>query len=586
MSWSIWSNKRFSAEHNRFGIEVFSMFAGVLYKRKIFHIFSLFLIVNIYASAKTPSLNENCELVETNFEAQQYNVALVLLKRCFANKNSFKPWTLLIRRGIQDIHDGNTKKTKELALFLFNHNLFEKEYYSLLATDYIEEELIVLGTFFEALLKDSEFTRLARIYLSQIRSRQNRGPEALSLLEKNLKEYTNQIDSQFMLGVVSARMGDNKLAIPHLKATVTLQPNHSQALALLFDLERESGNYKNAYEYLAKLQAFEPGNRQNEIRKINLLIAEENYIEAKEVIAALVNTKTLSVEETVQISDSQQQMLLYNSAKRTLNSGLSKFEDNEDLLFALIKLYLLENNTRLAKDLLYKEIVNIDDKPRFKFLQGRIYEQSGNLVTALRIYKELLVLAPESNILLTRLYDLSQSGMPDNAVLNVIYARLTKNRSDYFARTLLAQIFAGNGQTTEAIEQYTRLLILTPMEERADIMSRLSFLYEIQGNTKLENDFARKAFERDSNKPFTLARYGWSLVKTGNIERGLEFLLQSVNNGLRDADTFYQIGYAYHKLGKLREAELQLRQSMIYEKQGIHRESTEILLAEIEKSAM
>jgi len=128
---------------------------------------------------------------------------------------------------------------------------------------------------------------------------------------------------------------------------------------------------------------------------------------------------------------------------------------------------------------------------------------------------------------------------------------LAQNPQDVAARIALAEDLHASGATDRAIAEYEAAVKLSP--GNAVVLNNLAVLYQKKGDPR-----ALQTAERaHSAAPDTAAiqdTYGWVLVETGDVDKGLELLRKSARTLPDVAEVQYHLGAALAKKGEADEA--------------------------------
>ena len=94
--------------------------------------------------------------------------------------------------------------------------------------------------------------------------------------------------------------------------------------------------------------------------------------------------------------------------------------------------------------------------------------------------------------------------------------------------------------------------------------------------------YGKAAFDLAPSNPSIADTYGWALVKAGQTQKGLNILQQASVQAPTVGDIKYHVAYAYHKLGKNKEAVIELKYLLKTVKNFENKKQAEELLSQIE----
>jgi tetratricopeptide (TPR) repeat protein len=136
---------------------------------------------------------------------------------------------------------------------------------------------------------------------------------------------------------------------------------------------------------------------------------------------------------------------------------------------------------------------------------------------------------------------------------------LAQNPQDLAVRIALAEDFHASGATDRAIAEYEAAVKLSPGS--AVVLNNLAVLYQKKGDPRALQT-AERAHSAAPDTPAIQDTYGWVLVETGDVDKGLELLRKSANALPDLAEVQYHLGAALAKKGDADEAR-QLLQKVV-----------------------
>jgi len=130
-----------------------------------------------------------------------------------------------------------------------------------------------------------------------------------------------------------------------------------------------------------------------------------------------------------------------------------------------------------------------------------------------------------------------------------IFARewLSTNPHDHIMRAALADALGQAGKTGAAIAEYELLLDAQPGNVRT--LNNLAVLYHDAADARALPT-AERAFELAPQNPAVLDTYGWLLVQSGKVERGISILSKITGEAASDPTVRYHLAAALFRAGE------------------------------------
>jgi Tfp pilus assembly protein PilF len=116
---------------------------------------------------------------------------------------------------------------------------------------------------------------------------------------------------------------------------------------------------------------------------------------------------------------------------------------------------------------------------------------------------------------------------------------------------------SATGATDRAIAEYESALEASP--GNAVLLNNLAVLYQKKGDTRALA-VAEQAYSAAPGNPAIQDTYGWLLVETGSLDKGLQLLRSSAKALANVPEAQYHLGAALAKKGETNEARRLLEQ--------------------------
>ncbi|HWW74227.1 MAG TPA: tetratricopeptide repeat protein, partial [Pyrinomonadaceae bacterium] len=143
--------------------------------------------------------------------------------------------------------------------------------------------------------------------------------------------------------------------------------------------------------------------------------------------------------------------------------------------------------------------------------------------------------------------------------LALLRPRLKGDASDFEEYLYISSMLMGAGRGTEAVEAARKALALASPEDPAQSTNALIMLSSAQeraGDNKGAEATLRQVLAKDANNPTALNNLGYFLTEHGEkLDEALGMVERAVRAEPQNPSFLDSLGWAYFKLGKLKEAE-------------------------------
>lgn len=139
----------------------------------------------------------------------------------------------------------------------------------------------------------------------------------------------------------------------------------------------------------------------------------------------------------------------------------------------------------------------------------------------------------------------------------VLESWLVQQPQDVPARIALAEYLGASGATERAIAEYEGALKALP--GNAILLNNLAVQYQKQGDARALAT-AEQAYSAAPDNPAIQDTYGWLLVETGSLDKGLQLLRRSAKTLANVPEAQFHLGVALAKKGETAEARRLLEQ--------------------------
>lgn len=335
--------------------------------------------------------------------------------------------------------------------------------------------------------------------------------ESLRLLERARSENPEATRPRLVLANYHLRRGSPQKALRILEET-SEQARSAPAVALLLGrAQLASGQREDAVRTFQELARARP---KLPAVHFNLALAEQANGRLDAARAALLRT--------LELSDGN------HLARATLGQvELRAGRYAEALALA----------DRLAKDL--------PEAPASLVLRGDVALAQGDMATAIKAYQQGFGMAPNSQLLIKLFLAEQRAGRPEDARKRA-ETWLQEHPDDSRVRSLLAASIHQSGDPEKVLGHYEQVLKTNPRNVVA--LNNLAWMYYQRGDDRFL-DLAKRAYDLVPGRPEVADTYGWLLVESGQVERGLTLIEQAYEKAPDNRDIGYHQAAALHRAG-------------------------------------
>ncbi|MDP2904149.1 MAG: tetratricopeptide repeat protein [Methylovulum sp.] len=311
--------------------------------------------------------------------------------------------------------------------------------------------------------------------------------ESKSLLNRviELDEDAEQVlSAKMLLAKIAFDVSDFETSEKIVAEVLTVNPNYIDAKIFQARLLLTKKQYDNAIDLLSKVLWEKPDSEETLILlaqsfaiKGDQKQAEKQFLRVLEINPANLQALTYVYDKALTVKD-------VNYAQEIVEKALKVEPENLMLLERLVKLNLLTNKWDSAKETVQR-ILNSNNpqaKNLAKYLQGKIFQEQGECVKAIELYKELVVnISGNYEVLVNMLRCYESINKKDDmiAFLNDLLAKDSQNIS--------AGIVLGNLLVTNKQFDKSSLLLMNLIEGNKKISELYASLAKVklaQGDNK------------------------------------------------------------------------------------------------------
>lgn len=343
---------------------------------------------------------------------------------------------------------------------------------------------------------------------------------AESALKKAIALKSDFLSAEIDLGNLHLQRKQNAQAEQLFRSVLQRKPNQlSAAKGLLIALlQREAGTQTAEADLLA---AADPDSARAVLAAYYLRTGKpddaERLLNAIPADSKTLDTRQLRLQLTMQRAAAALQSREFDKARDALVSGLDLNPDSADLLLLLAEVELQSQNLASAKKIA-AQLVQAHPKLSQSFeLMGDVAMQERS-PEAVQHYRAAWQKSANERIAHKLYQGLRNNPEEAQTFIGEWIDKLPNSPGAYFFR---GQGKQERGEIKAAIADYETALSFNPVDPRP--LNNLAWLYSEQKDPRaLET--AERAYQSAPENPSVLDTYGWILVQSGQVKRGIEYL--------------------------------------------------------------
>jgi tetratricopeptide (TPR) repeat protein len=383
------------------------------------------------------------------------------------------------------------------------------------------------------------------------------------------------------LGEVLLSAGRTAEAIAAIRRAVAMEPNNTRYLQLLGEALEASGTAdQSVIEELRRLVAQNPGNAGNSQILARALVRAGRVEDAATTLrASITAVKPGPSYESDRLSLQLQLAQIYEDASR-YDDAVAVYEDllkshnikdaplanDRDRHFAVAVLWSIAGIRQRAGQT--KEALAVFDRmrgllpdtdPTADIRKIEFLRLNGNRTEALAGVRAARQRFPDDvSLLRQEASTLAELGRAEEA-LALVRPHLKGNASDFEEYLFMSSLLISAGRGSEAVESARKALSLASADDPGqgnNALIMLSSAQERAGDTKGAEATLRQVLAKDSDNPTALNNLGYFLTEHNEkLDEALGMIERALRAEPSNASFLDSLGWAYFKLGKLKEAE-------------------------------
>jgi tetratricopeptide (TPR) repeat protein len=370
----------------------------------------------------------------------------------------------------------------------------------------------------------------------------------------------------FMLAMVHRAAGDTNNAEAALLKAIELDTNAVAAYSVLAQLYAESGRGAEAVRKLDQALAQAPNNPVALIQKAMLLDRLGQYSQAAETYEKLLTVAPRLVLALNNLAYLYSEHLGKLDRARTLATQACELApDSPQAADTLGWILYRQGDYARAFALVSKAAADLPDEPEIQFHLGMIHCMQGQETEARSALRHALELSqdfPGAQEARQRLAALDAGSDPaDPQAVARLEKLVTQQPRDLISHMRLAQLYSRQGAWDKARAAYEQVLNINPRSVPALIQLAELYAGPLRNPTKALA-LAKEARSLAPEDPHVDRAFGRIAYEAGEHSWAVNLLQESVRKQPDQPDLRYHLGWALYSVGRVTEAQEQMRTAL------------------------
>jgi len=408
--------------------------------------------------------------------------------------------------------------------------------------------------FMAALKVDPKFT-VASLNLARLDEKEGNLEGAKTQYKEILKRQPDHVAALLSLAHVLESEGDPKGALTYVLKAYERNPSNVAPGLYLIRYYLKQGDPLNAMSIARSLKDNASDNPQVLKALGAVQIANKQYSNAIQTYQSLSELEPDSPEPDYLMAKAYFAMGKMSSAKSHLQHSLKHNSDYVLAQLAMVDLEVKAGNIKQALTVAKTIQRKHPDSPLGFQVEGGIQLHEKHYNSAISHYKKALAIR-KSTEAVTNLSNAYVKAGKKKESISLLEGWLKDNPSDIRVNLLLGSTYQAGKENRKAIARYERVLELDP--NNVVSLNNLAWLYHVENNPDALA-YAKRAYQMVPGNPAIADTYGWLLVQTGGVKKGLDILRKAADQAPGILDIRYHHAYALHKSGRNKEARRELK---------------------------
>lgn len=368
---------------------------------------------------------------------------------------------------------------------------------------------------------------------------------ALKWIESAKKANPHSIEPKLLLANAYFMQGDKMKSLSMAREAADAQPEHPLILATLGKVQLANNDLSNATATFRKLVALQPQSAQALVMLAEAQMVNKQPQPAMGSLKSALKIQKDFVPAQVLTAKIQGELKQYDDARKTAKE-------------------LQTQNPKLS--------IGFEIEGDVDAVQGNIKKAESSYSTAFSKGASLSLAA--------KLQRMREQLGQKNA-LEPLDKWLAMEPKDTAARIMLAVAYQTSNETIKAIENYN--IVLQSQPDNVAALNNLAWIYA-EKEDKQAVIYGQKAYELAQQTPAVMDTYGWALVRTGQVKRGVDILKEASIKAPHLLEIKYHLAYGYFKSGDIAMAKKEI--TRLLENPALtDKQSAENLKSEIDKAS-
>lgn len=406
--------------------------------------------------------------------------------------------------------------------------------------------------FEKALKVDPKFTT-AYMELAQLALQEKKPAVARENYQKVLKTTPNHLGAMLAMGRLADSEGDRAGAISWIEKAKKANPDSIEPTLLLSNAYFLKGDKMKALSMAREAADAHPDHPMVLATLGKIQVANNDLSNATATFRKLVDLQPKSPQALVMLAEAQAANKQQKAATDSAKSALKLQKGFVPAQVLLAKLQMEQKQYDAARQTA-KELQTQNPKLGVGFeVEGDVYTVQGDIKSAAKSY-DAAFSRGESSALAVKLYR-AREQLKQKDALEPLERQLVKEPNDATVRMVLAVAYQSANDPGKAMEQYNKILQSQP--DNVAALNNLAWLYAEKGD-KQAVTYGQKAYELAQQSPAVMDTYGWALIKTGQMKRGVDILKEASVKAPHLLDIKYHLAYGYYKSGDIAAAKKEI----------------------------
>ncbi len=408
--------------------------------------------------------------------------------------------------------------------------------------------------FNEALKLDPKFTT-ASMNLGRLEEREKNHTKAIKIYEDLINVNRKNIEAYMALARVFEAQGDLEKAVEIVKKANLANPRNPVVGLYLVNYYIGEGYSQQALELATQIKQHNPKNifvlRAYGLAQVNA----KEYNNAVTTFKRIVDEVPDSSDAHYLLGNAYLKNTQYDKARASIEKSLKIDKNNLAASITMAELEVKMNRSKSAISIATNLQKKYPNRSESYILEGDIHRKTKNYKKAVSAYRKGFDKRASSETVFKLAYVYTQLGDNDSK-MQLLNEWVKKHPQDVRVKLFLANEYYAAKQNDKAKKIYES--VLSKNENNVLALNNLALIYAGEKN-KLALDYAKRAYDLNSESPQIADTYGWMLVNYGQVDKGLVLLQQAALNAPHLYDIRYHLAVALHKTGRKEEAKKELK---------------------------